>query len=641
MATPSALESPPEAESARPAAPAQPSAPATPDRPSGPATPSAPSAPEKPWTPYRMPGPARLTLWTAAALAGGLGGYHGGPVGYAAAGAGAAVLGATAVLWPHRSIDRVLSRTAAYRKERLARFAGEDEPATPEEALRGSLLPDLEIFTGGPTTDRIGVVYDGTGWAAAISVQLTDYGTPELLTAELAPLLRDPLGDLASLQVLVHSSPGGEPGLVDGCPTSPILRQTLIVLRVEARGRRADGPFTTAALAVRALRKRLRTTGALLARHGITCHRLDAEELTFVLRLALGAELVAVESDPETGAPLPPPVAMPDRTVETDWSTWQFSGIRHEVLRVRKAEPGALAALHEQASPTRTAVTSSVTLFPTGGAGVAQQTLVRISRRDGDDEAARASAGLTNRFGLKLASLNGVQGDANLAVLPLARRTGGRGSWEGAAVNGDGHDPRTTQSVDTGGLLIGYGRTGDEIGVRLLGSTGRSTALVTPPQIARLLALRAAKSGAQVLVVSHRPDLWQRLRTTAPFSVRIAAPGATPSADDFRPWLVLEDVNHHTALPRPERIGPLRGSLTLLPPVGTEDTPWATSFDTVVVASLPQPLAERLGQAFDLTPKDVAELPTLPSDTLAVIRRRSVRYATFQGAGPLEQTVLL
>lgn len=304
-----------------------------------------------------------------------------------------------------------------------------ESPDLPAELVPlGQWLPRLQVSqTTSAAGGDIGVVADGTSWAALLELASDD----ALIVEHGAELNLESLGELiqqddvlfAGVQVVTLTIPAPTAAMLTpdspamasyleilgGEATPPAVRRTWIALRLdpklclEAVGRR--GSELAGVLAT--LRFGLHRAEASLKRKGVATRALDPLAIAEVLALASGASPHHVE-DP--------------RTAET-WRQWSCDSLVHETRTISSFGPDPTAnyqaLLDAVAHSPAMMVLTSFTLSP----GQPPRGAVRHVSH-GEQQAAAADEELISELTGRLAfgPLGGVQVPGMLATVPLGRQ---------------------------------------------------------------------------------------------------------------------------------------------------------------------------------------------------------------------------
>jgi type VII secretion protein EccE len=181
------------------------------------------------------------------------------------------------------------------------------------------------------------------------------------------------------------------------------------------------------------------------------------------------------------------------------------------------------------------------------------------------------------------------------------------------------------------GLVLGLDRRGAAVTVRVFRPEPTTLLLVGGVSAAQLLALRALALGAQVVVRSGRPGVWEPFvrAVSAPGHLVAVVPAGQPtfgaSGTALRPHLVVDDATPSTGVP-PVQPAPWQTVLTVREELTPADIDPLTRADLVVAQPLNPAEAALATQALGLG--DLGEwLGRIRGDMVGVVHRRSVRWA--------------
>lgn len=170
------------------------------------------------------------------------------------------------------------------------------------------------------------------------------------------------------------------------------------------------------------------------------------------------------------------------------------------------------------------------------------------------------------------------------------------------------------------GVVIGSGRDGRPVCLRLFGPRPTTTAVVADVGLAGVLAARAGAAGATLAMSSGRPGAWAGLRRYAEdieSSVRVVddADPSVAAATFTRPVLSLCDAGGAPSA----SAGPWRSTLMLLPDATPVALAQARTADVVVLGRIRHDEAVVVGPFLRLADDVTGLLTTLPRDVLAVV----------------------
>jgi type VII secretion protein EccE len=294
------------------------------------------------------------------------------------------------------------------------------------------LFPDLHLSAIELRNGReLGVVFDGTGWSAALAVHRDTDLAPHprrhhwLPVSTLARTLQVDDITLAGIQVLLHVVPSPAHPLPPGSVTAtsyrlvnpsslPARRQTFVALRlepdsslepIEARGGGTRG-------AARALKRSTARTLELLDAAGVPARPLSG----IGVRTALG-HAAGLSGDPAGNGP----------PVQETWRHLDLAGVTHITWWVSQW-PEADAPVHLLAELLAAlpvvSGTVSLELHPGPEQEVRVRALVRLAAASPDaaENAERAFGAAAQSAGFRLTRLDGEQALGFAATLPLGGR---------------------------------------------------------------------------------------------------------------------------------------------------------------------------------------------------------------------------
>jgi hypothetical protein len=186
------------------------------------------------------------------------------------------------------------------------------------------------------------------------------------------------------------------------------------------------------------------------------------------------------------------------------------------------------------------------------------------------------------------------------------------------------------------GVVVGTDDHGAAAVLGLFRPRAYEVLLVGGVWTAQLLALRAAATGARVVVETARGPVWtpvaqaagggQPCVTVHPVG-RIGPQGATVAA----PVLVVRDCGSRPARGRPAA-GPWQTTLTLLPFLGPGSDRLLTAADLAGLQRVAPPEAELAGRVLRLAAPETAALPGLGDGVTLWCDRRRARTTTVRSA---------
>lgn len=178
-----------------------------------------------------------------------------------------------------------------------------------------------------------------------------------------------------------------------------------------------------------------------------------------------------------------------------------------------------------------------------------------------------------------------------------------------------------------GGLVIGQ-EARQPLVLRFFRFQPTHVAMFAAPYVARILGYRALALGAQVVIVSGRPSVWETLARSAPPGpawVSVVPPNSpTPPAGSIvRPSLIIDDGGSGSR----RDLGPWQTVVSVMPYVTAQALSSLHSFDLLVLQRVAPEHVGPVRAGFNL-PVDTAQwLPRMPDDTIAVAERGRVRFA--------------
>jgi hypothetical protein len=206
-------------------------------------------------------------------------------------------------------------------------------------------------------------------------------------------------------------------------------------------------------------------------------------------------------------------------------------------------------------------------------------------------------------------------------------------------VRGPRHERHVLGADELGTLALPVGDDGVVIGVDparrpavlgLFRPRPTEIALVGGSYLAQLIALRAAATGARIVVETARPELWAPLAQNAGGGQqvvivvpvrRVGPTGATAAA----PALLVRDCGARPPRPAQQRV-PWQATLTLLPYLDPGYGGQLLAVDLLALQRISPQESEVAGRVARLTPDDVGALPGLPDDLTLWSARRGRQY---------------
>ena len=218
-------------------------------------------------------------------------------------------------------------------------------------------------------------------------------------------------------------------------------------------------------------------------------------------------------------------------------------------------------------------------------------------------------------------------------------RAGSRSQERSGGLRGLGPDflappaalDRFSLTSDHGGVVLGSDQNGGAVQLNLLRSTPTRVVLLGGLYLARQVVLRAAATGAAVVIATGRPAAWAPVlratvgapggrdgEPTGPVQLRGLQPDTLPRPSEDHPLLVVHDGS---AVPQ-ELYPPRSGWQTtayVLPYLHPQVGATASGADVALVQRLPLGQAQLAGRTWRLRPSAVQSLATLTDDGVAAI----------------------
>jgi hypothetical protein len=206
-------------------------------------------------------------------------------------------------------------------------------------------------------------------------------------------------------------------------------------------------------------------------------------------------------------------------------------------------------------------------------------------------------------------------------------------------VRGPRHERHLLTAEELGALAVPVGDDGVVIGtdpanqravLNLFRPKATDLALVGGSYLARLLALRAAATGARIVVETARPDLWgplaqnagggQPVVTIAPVR-RVGALGASAAV----PVLLIRDCGARPPKPSAPKSA-WQSTLTLLPFLDPGYASQLYNVDLLALQRISPQEAQLAARVARIGPEDVRALPTLLDELTLWCARRGRQY---------------
>src|SRR6266542_1366751 len=360
--------------------------------------------------------------------------------------------------------------------------------------------------------------------------------------------------------------------------------------------------------------------------------------------------------------------------VHEHWSTLELGGLRQACLRLRRwpdvrNELGRTLLTRLLMLPGCMVTVSIATEHgPTGSAGrtgpgdLLVELVIRLAAPD--DQSLAAATGALRRLlssaGAAALRLDGTQLAGLAATLPLggAAEPGAAGlagvlrPGSAPSLVGDAGLQASPQAlaaveppVGDAGLMLGVNRHSDPVTVRLFRGEPTRAALFGGLATAQLVVLRTLALGAQVVVQTGRPYVWEPLlRGTGarPDTLVLMPPGRPVElrpATPLRPQLVVVDVGPVGASGVPVMEGPWRSTLLVRDELTPADLDALGRADLVLLQPMRPEEAALAGQALALG--EAAQwLTRIRSDMVGVVAgRRALRW-TLLSVTPVEQQLI-
>lgn len=186
-------------------------------------------------------------------------------------------------------------------------------------------------------------------------------------------------------------------------------------------------------------------------------------------------------------------------------------------------------------------------------------------------------------------------------------------------------------TADRGGIVIGSDVHGGALALNLVRPTPTRLVLLGGLYLARQVVLRAAATGASVVIATGRPAAWAPLlRATAspapqrwrsspvPVQLRGLQPAALPHPSEEHPLLVVHDGSAV-----PQELYPPNGSWQtaayVLPYLHPQAARTATGADVALVQRLPVGQAQLAGRMWRLHPAQSHQLASLTDDGVVAV----------------------
>ncbi|TDC31563.1 type VII secretion protein EccE [Micromonospora sp. 15K316] len=315
-------------------------------------------------------------------------------------------------------------------------------------------------------------------------------------------------------------------------------------------------------------------------------------------------------------------------SVRERWTAVRVGGLHQATFRLERwpelVDDAAGRLVTRLFALPATVTTVALCAGPYGAAGTVNASpVVRLAAASPGalSLAAQALHRLLTDLGGQLHRLDGAHAGGLAATLPLA--LAGPSRTAPAA-----HLPEL--SLGDAGLMLGTNRQGRSLAVRLFRPESTRVLLVGGVHATQLVVLRALALGAQVVVQTTRPHLWEpfvRGAGTPDATVPLIPPGRPLPAGagtPLRPLLLVRDVGPVPVDPQPGP--PWRSTLVVREELTKADTDVLGRADLVVLQPLDAGEAALAGATLRLG--DSAQwLTRMRDDMVAVINRRALRWA--------------
>ena len=180
------------------------------------------------------------------------------------------------------------------------------------------------------------------------------------------------------------------------------------------------------------------------------------------------------------------------------------------------------------------------------------------------------------------------------------------------------------------GLLLGYDRSAKPVMIRMFRPEATRITLVGGLWAAQIAAFRALALGARVVILTNRPELWQRFgeRATGRSDRVAVVPAARPvtvTATPLIPALLLYDEGLLSASVRPN-LAPWQTQLTVLTQLTAYGFPAIQESNLVAMQRLSKEEAYTAASVLKLPADTAALLPQMHNDMLALLGGEADRY---------------
>lgn len=241
---------------------------------------------------------------------------------------------------------------------------------------------------------RLGIMYDGAGWAAVTAVTTSVNAGDDTWLIRLIKAV-EPAVAGTTAQIVLHQRGPAPDGLTGS------RREAWIVMRTDGADAGAPVNIGTAGVGV-VLRTCVRRLSLALAEAGLVAIPLDADEVRAALESTMQTRVVGPRS----------------AAVES-WRAWSCAGRTHVSFQIRAwSVPLVGQLLHRTASETGITTTVSMPIGRSGSSGTGPASL-RISHPD--PRRVEATADALHSSGIRLHRTNGRHLPAVAATIPLGR----------------------------------------------------------------------------------------------------------------------------------------------------------------------------------------------------------------------------
>ncbi|WP_440901213.1 hypothetical protein [Actinosynnema sp.] len=180
----------------------------------------------------------------------------------------------------------------------------------------------------------------------------------------------------------------------------------------------------------------------------------------------------------------------------------------------------------------------------------------------------------------------------------------------------------TSPSGERGGMIFGSGPQGEPVTVSVLRNAPTRMAMVGGLYLARQIALRAAATGATVVIATGRPRAWAPViqatganpeDRNSPVQLRRLSPVELPRPSEDSPVLVLHDGGHVPQELFPPR-SPWQTTMYVLPYLHPQASSTIVNSELVLFQRMPIQQAQQVCQTMRRPPQLAQQLTTLKDD---------------------------